>query len=994
MTSERYKKVKEVFLAVCEHPDEEHDRIAERLCGDDAELKAEVQSLLESHRNAARGGSTVFLSQTAEPKSATTEPDPPAGSDDIQSSQPQGRSDAKASAKKPASDTSHRSRGSHAGGTVHGDTANFTGRGRFESGTILAERYRIVSLLGLGGMGEVYRADDITLDQPVALKFLPPSYESNPAWLERFHNEVRLSRQVTHPNVCRVFDLGQVEGEQFISMEFVDGEDLASLLRRIGRLPRDKAVQIARQLCAGIAAAHDKGVLHRDLKPANVMLDGRGQVRITDFGISGRVDSGHDATAGTPAYMAPEQFTQGDATVRSDIYSLGLVLYEIFTGRPAFSAHSMPEYSRLHRSTPPTHPSTFVEDMDPLAERVIMRCLEKDPSKRPGSALAVAAALPGGDPLAAALAAGETPSPEMVAAAGDTAGISTLRAGVLLGLALLGLTIVVALAGRGFLLPQVPANVPPEVLADRARSVLVAAGYSDSMSNRAQGFALDEQYIGWVQATDHSAARWGRLAGPRPGAVLFWYRESPQYMISKDDIGMVTLDEPARSVPGMRTVVVDVTGNLKGLEILPRNAEFRPATSGNATGPNASGPPAKADFSPLFKLADLHPEDFVPIESTATPPMFADTRLAWRGHYPERPKDEVDIAAASFQGRPVFFQIVESWQAQAAKMGIEPSSDIPIGRNIILQATLILVVTGSAVVLAWRNIRAGRGDSPGAQKLAGLFLILGILIWLLGANHIPELFLEMRLFFRVFGFILVPAGIVWMFYLALEPHVRRIWPETVISWSRLLTGRLNDPLVASHVLVGLVVAAAVTVIGELANIVPMHFGHAAPVTNISLLVRFMAKENPAAMSLRALLEALYMGLLYLLSLVLFQLVIGRRWIASLTFVLLASASIVLQQWQDVGWAPCVQSLLVTGLILLLLVRFGLVATLAALWAIYLLRDVPVTGDMMAWYARQTRFAVGLLSAVALAAAIVATRSSRHKAAPASTPRPSGAGVRV
>jgi serine/threonine-protein kinase len=980
MTSEQYKKVKEVFLAVCEHPDGEHDQVAARLCGDDVELKAEVQSLLESHRGAAKAGGTVFLGQTVEPSGAMTEPDPPAASDDIQSSHSQVRTDAKPSIRKPASDLSYRSHSSHTGVTSHGDPANSSGRGRFDSGTVLAERYRIVSLIGQGGMGEVYRADDITLDQPVALKFLPASYESNPAWLERFHNEVRLSRQVTHPNVCRVFDLGQVDGEQFISMEFVDGEDLACLLRRIGRLPRDKAIQISRQLCAGLAAAHDKGVLHRDLKPANVMLDGRGQVRITDFGISGRVDGGHDATAGTPAYMAPEQFTQGDATVRSDIYSLGLVLYEIFTGRPAFSAHSMPEYSRLHRSTSPTHPSTFVEDMDPLAERVIMRCLEKDPSKRPGSALAVAAALPGGDPLAAALAAGETPSPEMVAAAGDTAGISTMRAGILLGITLVGLAIVVALARYGFLLPQVPANVAPEVLADRARSVLLAAGYSNALSNRAQGFGLDDQYIGWVQATDHTAARWTHLAGPRPGAVQFWYRESPQYMISKDDIGMVTLDEPARSVPGMRTVVVDVTGKLKSLEILPRNSEFSQP---------ASGPATKADFSALFKLADLHQEDFVPMEATATPPMFADARMAWRGYYPERPEDEVDVVAASFQGRPVFFQVVELWTKDATKRGIDPSSDIPIGRNIILQATLILVVTGSAVVLAWRNVRAGRGDSGGAQKLAGVFLILGILIWVLGASHIPELFLEMRLFFRVLGFILVPAGIVWMFYLALEPYVRRIWPETVISWSRLLTGRLDDPLVASHVLVGLAVGGAVTVIGELANIIPMHFGHAAPLTNISLLVRFMAKENPAAMSLRALLEALYMGLLYLLSLVLFQLVIGRRWIASITFVVLVSASIAAQQWQDVGWTSCLQSLLVTGLILMLLVRFGLVATLAALWSIYLLRDVPVTSDQMAWYARQTRFAVGLLSVVALAAAIVATRSSRHKGMPSGTPRPSG-----
>ena len=274
---------------------------------------------------------------------------------------------------------------------------------------------------------------------------------------------------------------------------------------------------------------------------------------------------------------------------------------------------------------------------------------------------------------------------------------------------------------------------------------------------------------------------------------------------------------------------------------------------------------------------------------------------------------------------------------------------------------------------------------PGA-KLAGAFLILGILIWLLGASHIPELFLETRLFFRVLGFILVPAGIVWMFYLALEPYVRRIWPETVISWSRLLTGRLNDPLVASHVLIGLATAVLATILAELGNILPMHFGHAAAVPSISLLVRFMAKENPGAMSLRALLEVLYMGLLYLLSLVLFQLVVGKRWIASLTFVVLVSASTVAQQWQDAGWIQCIEALLLTGLVLMLLVRFGLVSTLAALWAIYLLRDVPVTSDMTIWYARQTRFAMGFLSVAALAAATAATRGWRPRA-PISDPLP-------
>jgi serine/threonine-protein kinase len=280
-------------------------------------------------------------------------------------------------------------------------------------------------------MGEVYRADDLKLGQPVALKFLPTSLGQDEDRRRRLLDEVRLARQVAHPNVCRVWDVGEVDGQDFLAMEYVDGEDLASLLRRVGRLPQDRAVRMARELCAGLAAAHDQGILHRDLKPANVMVDGRGHVKLADFGLAAAIENvvDSDVRSGTPAYMAPEQVEGREVTVRSEVYALGLVLYELFTGQVAYPAKTLADAAQ-RSETPPPRASSQVEGLDPGIGRAIERCLDSDPAGRPATATAVAASLPGGDPLAAALAAGETPSPEVVAAAGPRGG---LHPGVALG---------------------------------------------------------------------------------------------------------------------------------------------------------------------------------------------------------------------------------------------------------------------------------------------------------------------------------------------------------------------------------------------------------------------------------------------------------------------------------------------------------------------------------------------------------------------------------
>jgi serine/threonine protein kinase len=298
--------------------------------------------------------------------------------------------------------------------------------GGLTPGAVLVERYRIIGLLGRGGMGEVYRADDLKLGQTVALKFLPPSLSSDAVRRERFFAEVRITRQLAHPNICRVYDIAEVDGQHFLSMEFIDGEDLSSLLKRIGYLSNEKALDIARQLLAGLAAAHERGVLHRDLKPANIMLDGRGCVRITDFGLAVAVtdESTVGDVSGTPPYMSPEQLAGSGASVRTDIYALGLILYEILSGTRAFSSTTLAELRAEKEQSTPTAPSDLRPGIDPVVERLVMRCLERDPRARPSSVAQLAMALPGGDPLAAAIAAGETPSPELVAASGDKDGSS------------------------------------------------------------------------------------------------------------------------------------------------------------------------------------------------------------------------------------------------------------------------------------------------------------------------------------------------------------------------------------------------------------------------------------------------------------------------------------------------------------------------------------------------------------------------------------------
>ncbi len=687
-------------------------------------------------------------------------------------------------------------------------TSGSIDHGRFGPGMVLDNRYRVLGLLGRGGMGEVYRADDLRLGQQVALKFLPADLSRDPVRLAQFHNEVRTARTVSHANVCRVYDIGEFDGQLFITMEYVDGEDLSILLRRIGRLPEDKGLEIARQLCAGLAAAHERGVLHRDLKPANIMLDGTGKVRIMDFSLAA-VGEIKDIRAGTPAYMAPEQLRGQEVTVKSDIFALGLVLYEIFTGRRAFEAKTLSELIDLHQSGALTAPTTIVKTLDPAIELAIVRCLDKDPARRPASAIRVSASLPGGDPLAAALAAGETPSPEMVAAAGGDSATMTPAAGLawLAAAAVLVLG-VTTLIGRHSLLARVPLAKPAAVLADRAEELRQSLGYVDPVADHASGFSHDDAYLKWADAHGSGTTRWAELPVGRPAALRYWYRTSPRPLLPVAKNNPVSLADPPLQLSGMTASILDTKGRLLRFEAAPPQVE-----------PAASAPAAAVNWPTLFTAAGLDPSAFAAATPSRTPATFADERKAWTGTLPDT-KIPIRIEAAGYRGRPVLFELVAPWTTAPREPGpaITRSNGNPI---------FIFILLAGAAIAAYANVRRGRADLPGAFRLAAFTFFLLVFAWVVSA-HVSDVTDEQARFFMSIGLSLFVAGALYLLYLGLEPFVRRSWPSMLVGWSRLLAGRIRDPLIGRDVVIGVACGAALALLNLATLVMPARLGLPEP----------------------------------------------------------------------------------------------------------------------------------------------------------------------
>ena len=1001
MTPERHKHIKDIFLEALDTSEgEARDALLASRCSGDPDLEREVRELLAHHEDLPADVARPELRRVATRLVL---------------------GDAAPSSPAPSSRSVLR-----------------IDQGRFAPGSVIATRYRIVNLIARGGMGEVYRADDLKLNEPVALKFLPESLAGDKQWLERFLEEIRVARTVSHPNVCRVYDVGEhltsatgdrpAVAEHFLTMEYVEGETLSSLHARIGRLPPRKAEQIAQQLCAGLAAIHDAGILHRDLKPSNILIDDKGQAKVTDFGLAAAGElKGYHAAAGTPGYVAPEPLSGIEAPPRGDIYQPGLALCELFPGRPAYVSTDGEDLLVLQQNTDPPPPSALVPDTKPRVEQAIIAALERDPISRPATVRQVARMLPGGgDPLLAALEAGETPTPSLVAMSGGRGRMNPAAAAIALGLFGALVALGIWMGGRGAsLIRTVPLNKSPHALAENARSMLSTLGYdlaSEDLSpsepgpsdpspaqsgHEAWGWDLSEELLAEIERTDTSTARWERLKRDRPPAIEFWYRWSPDPLRPRGPTGVITPDDPPNSLAGMISLRLTPRGRLRDLAVLDRQT-YWPVDTKTGLPVGVTGPPRPdIEWSTVFRQAGLDLRDFTDItpqspdnkrKSTGpvdqrVPPVFADRRFTWEGVYPESPDTAVRVEAATFAGRLVAFRTVET-DLPLAQISHQPQTRAWSAYSIYLRTSIVIITLLGAAGLAWRNITSKRGDRPGATRTAIAIAAAVPLMFLLEASTLRTdstsgafAFMGNLTWMLSLG---VGAGLgAWLMYIAVEPYVRRLWPQSIVSWTRLVHGRVFDPLVGQSLLVGALMGAASLPIIFVSRLAPrwMSLPPAAPYYSKRIETGMLDGPRQAlGHMLESGLQGVQMAMLMLVGVVLVKMVVRKTWIAILIFGAAQSLAWTMNQptLNDWSWPvfAITWSLLAAMMLAWLgvLVRYGVLALIAGAAVFSALGTLPITFDFEKWYAGIGMMGLAIVIAVPLygAAAAVGGRSATRE----------------
>ena len=895
MTPERHQQIKRLFLAAVELAPAQGQQFLDSACGEDVTLRLEVQTLLDHHRP------ETLLAYTQSAETAATAAAAPAA-EEVPAALP--------------------------------------------AGTLVAERYRLAMPLGQGGMGVVYRAEDTELDQTIALKFLRPNIRELPGAVDYLRHEVRIARQITHPNVVRVFDLGTSAGEVFISMEFVAGEDLASLVRRVGSLAPAKVLQIARQLAAGLAAAHAANILHRDLKPANVMLDGAGDVRILDFGIATPQSDqrGLGAFAGTPGFLAPELLVGQRPSQRCDLYAWGLVVYFAATGKlPA---------GGLDSEGPSVNDALLSAGQSRELATCVAACLQADPEQRPRSAHELIAALAGDDPLREFVRAGQMPPAELVTAARSWRPVARVVDGLLAG-GLVLLVLILLLGDRALFLSRCGLVKSPDALREIAEQTLDLVGCNTPSEPVLTGVTLDADCLQFVRGKLPQPAAWSRVSTGEIPAVFFWYRQGDPRLPRPTPLGENVWERLAQPTPGTATVRLDGRGKLLSLQIV-----------GAAAGEPAARSMA---WSRLFEAAGLPWPQFAETDVPRWPPLFADDVHAWEGPFPADPAFRVRVTAAALRGRIVFFDVDQPWEQSRALQTIAEQSN-QATQFVAVRTALWLAAIGVAAALAWRHVQRGYADWLGAWRVAAGVMLLAGGAWLLGAPHnfVPSE--ELAAAFWWLSAVVFSGTAAGIAYLAVEPLARRWWPWSIITTRRLLEGRLADREIWADVLLGIVVGLGTVWLRQLATVANHLLG--IPVSGLNdfdpgqnLLDQFGMRYK-AVFLVPALQDAAIESLLLLTLIVAAKRVVKSTPVAAVLVVLVVASLAILGRGlvSPVDWAARTLLLAIAAWLLL---RHGLLTTTAALATFYAVNNTPLTLEWTRWYA-PTGFFVAATLAAALA----------------------------
>jgi hypothetical protein len=518
----------------------------------------------------------------------------------------------------------------------------------------------------------------------------------------------------------------------------------------------------------------------------------------------------------------------------------------------------------------------------------------------------------------------------------------------LLVLFLAGLAGVGLLAGRIYLANLVPLPKPPEVLVADARAILEDLGYTHPQIDTAYGFNPSSSWERWVLTSDRSPRRWDHARTIRPAPISFWYRESPRYLVPLDYAGTLSAGNPPLAVSGMTAVRLDPDGRLIGLAVVPPEHD------------DTVGVTPAVDWNRLLDHAGLSMDDLRPVSPSWNPLVDCDERIAWEGAYPGQPDVPIRAEAGAYGGRPVYFRIVAPWTV-APRMGADT---LPAGERVayaILLAVLLAVLVG-AFLLARRNRRLGRGDTRGASRLSAYLLSVFLGAWLIAEHHVPTID-EFGLFFSALPDFLLAAVVLWVLYVALEPFVRRIWPDTLISWSRLLSGRIRDPLVGRDVLIGAVVGVVVALIIGLNVEIATWLGVPPPPPSRESLDTLTNTRYALALTISMQFNGMFIAMASLFVIAFFRKLTGNAWVAAGAIFVLFTGANVLADPSNAA-LTVLNGAVVFLPMLLLLLRAGLLATISMITVSYTVLHFPFTLDSSSWFFSRSLLIMGILVAVA------------------------------